>query len=70
MKKRSPNLLFVLIIGLSLIVFSYLNWCPSTVDLVNDSPSSLLEVSRGMLRIPEFEMVMRFAEKVIDFMRP
>lgn len=63
-------MLFALIIGLSLFVFSYLNWCPSTMNIVQDSPSSLLEVSRGMLRIPEFEMVMRFAEKVIDFVRP
>ena len=63
-------MLFVLVIGLSLFVFSYLNWCPSTMNIVHDSPSSLLEVSRGMLRIPEFEMVMRFAEKVIDFVRP
>ncbi len=63
-------MLFALIIGLSLFVFSYLNWCPSTMNIVQDSPSSLLEVSRGMLRIPEFEIVMRFAEKVIDFVRP
>lgn len=63
-------MLFALVVGMSLLVFSYLNWCPSTMDIVNDSPSSLLEVSRGMLRIPEFEMVMRFAEKVIDFVRP
>ncbi len=70
MKKRSPKLLFVLVLGLSMFVFSYLNWCPSTMNIVNDTPSSLLEVSRGMLRIPEFEMVLRFAEKVIDFVRP
>lgn len=63
-------MLFVLVLGLSMFVFSYLNWCPSTMNIVNDTPSSLLEVSRGMLRIPEFEMVMRFAEKVIDFVRP
>lgn len=63
-------MLFVLVLGLSMFVFSYLNWCPSTMNIVNDTPSSLLEVSRGMLRIPEFEMVLRFAEKVIDFVRP
>lgn len=63
-------MLFVLVLGLSMFVFSYLNWCPSTMNIVNDTPYSLLEVSRGMLRIPEFEMVMRFAEKVIDFVRP
>jgi len=70
MKKRSPNMLFVLALAFSFVVFSYLNWCPSTSEALSGSPSSLLEVSRGILRIPEFEMVMRFAEKVIDFVRP
>jgi len=70
MKKRSPNLLFMLLVFSSMVVFSYINFCLSVSDPVLASSGNFMDVSKEMLRIPEFEIVINTIKAVIDFIRP
>lgn len=70
MKKRSPNLLFMLLLLSSILVFSYINFCPSVSDSALVSSGNLVEVSKDMVSLPEFEIVINTLKAVIDFIRP
>lgn len=70
MKKRSPNLLFLLLLSSSLLVFSYINFCPSICDPSLASSATIIDVSKDMVRLPEFEIAINAIKAVIDFIRP
>lgn len=70
MKKRTPNLLFMSLLLCSLIIFSYFNFCPSVNASELLSSGHLIDVSKDMVRLPEFEVVSNAIKAVIDFIRP
>lgn len=70
MKKRTPNLLFMLLVFSSVIVFSYFNFCPSAGESGLNAANRLMEVPKEIVLLPEFEMVINAAKAVIDFIMP
>ncbi|MDZ4707887.1 MAG: hypothetical protein SH818_05740 [Saprospiraceae bacterium] len=70
MKKRTSNLLLILLLLSSMLVFFYINFCPSVTETGVLASDNLIDVSRDMVLLPEFEMVSDAIKAVIDFIRP
>lgn len=64
--KRSPKIAFLLILLFSAFVFAYINFCPTTHQIVESNSFSV----KNVLKMPEFEAVVHVVKVVIAYLLP
>ena len=69
MKMRSPKSVFILVLIFNVIVFAYINFCPS-VGHVSTDQNYLVNVSQEILKLPEMEIIVKACKMVISFIFP
>jgi len=69
MKNRTPKSAVILLLSFSLLVFAYINFCPSVGENGLD-PNILLVDAKQSFKMPEIDAALKVIKAVVGFIFP
>lgn len=69
MKNRAPKFAVILLLSFSLLVFTYINFCPSAgVNPID--PNTMISDARESFKMPEIDAASKVIKAIIGFIFP